>query len=522
MNLKTVPINRVLISVSDKTGIVEFASALAARRIEIISTGGTSKLLRDANIPVRDVAEVTGFAEMMDGRVKTLHPKIHGGILGQRDEHAAIAKKHNIDWIDLVVVNLYPFAATIKKMDTTFADAIENIDIGGPTMIRAAAKNMNWVGVVVEPNDYGNIVTELNVQNGLSLATRQQLATKAFAHTAEYDQIIYDYLASRDAQKKEQSQAVFPAAFNLSLEKFADLRYGENPHQAACAYQFAGHLTGILSAKQYQGKQLSYNNIADADAALACIKEFSQPACVVVKHANPCGVAVAQEGSDTAFQRAFQADAQSAFGGIVALNQPCDKKMAEAIASVFIEVLVAPEYTADALAILASKQNLRVLELDFTNKSNRQQEFKFIDGGILIQDQDTAVIQEQDLKVVTELQPTAEDIATIQFVWPVLKHVKSNAIVIAKNNVTVGIGAGQVSRVDAVDIALKKAGANSKGAVLASDAFFPFRDSIDRLLGTGIRVVVQPGGSMRDQEVIDACNEHGIAMVLTGMRCFKH
>jgi len=521
MNPQIVPVSRVLISVSDKTGIVEFASALAARRIEIISTGGTSKLLRDANIPVKDVAEVTGFAEMMDGRVKTLHPRIHGGILGQRDEHAAIAQKHNIDWIDLVVVNLYPFAATIKKMDTTFADAIENIDVGGPAMIRAAAKNMNWVGVIVEPNDYADIVTELNTHNGLSLVTRQQLATKAFAHTAEYDQVIYDYLASRDVQGKKQSPSVFPAAFNLSLEKFADLRYGENPHQAACAYQFAGHLTGILSAKQYQGKQLSYNNIADADAALACVSEFSQPACVVVKHANPCGVAVVEE-SYTAFQRAFQADAQSAFGGIVALNRLCDKTMAEAIASVFVEVLIAPGYTSEALTILASKQNLRVLALDFTNKSHSQQEFKFIDGGILIQDQDTAMIQEQNLKVVTALQPTTEDIATIRFAWPVLKHVKSNAIVIAKNNVTVGIGAGQVSRVDAVDIALKKAGINSKGAVLASDAFFPFRDSIDRLLGTGIRVVVQPGGSIRDQEVIDACNEHGIAMVLTGMRCFKH
>lgn len=521
MDLKTVPINRALISVSDKTGIVEFASALAARRIEIISTGGTSKLLREANIPVKDVAEVTGFAEMMDGRVKTLHPKIHGGILGQRDEHAAIAQEHNIDWIDLVVVNLYPFAATIKKMTTTFADAIENIDVGGPTMIRAAAKNMHWVGVVVEPNDYAQIVTELNTHNGLSLVTRQQLAMKAFAHTAEYDQVIYDYLASRDMPEKKQSQTVFPAELNLSLKKFADLRYGENPHQAACAYQFAGRLTGILSAKQHQGKQLSYNNMADADAAFACVREFLQPACVVVKHANPCGVAVAEK-SYTAFQRAFHADAQSAFGGIVALNRPCDKMTAEALVSVFVEVLVAPGYTSDALAILAGKQNLRVLELDFACKSPSQQEFKFIEGGILVQDQDTAVIQEKNLKVVTALQLTTEDMATIRFAWPVLKQVKSNAIVIAKNNVTVGIGAGQVSRVDAVDIALKKAGVHAQGAVVTSDAFFPFRDSIDRLRDTGIRVVVQPGGAMRDQEVIDACNEYGIAMVLTGMRCFKH
>jgi phosphoribosylaminoimidazolecarboxamide formyltransferase/IMP cyclohydrolase len=380
---------------------------------------------------------------------------------------------------------------------------------------------MNWVGVVVKPDDYANILTELTAENGLSFSTRQQLAIKAFAHTAHYDQIIYDYLAARMIEKTEEP-LLFPSKLNLSLKKCTDLRYGENPHQAACAYQFTNGTSGVLSAKQYQGKQLSYNNILDADAAVACIKAFSQPACVIVKHANPCGVAVAQE-TDMAFQLAFQADAQSAFGGIVALNRLCDKKTAEAIRPLFIEVLIAPAYTSEALALLSSKQTMRVLEWDLSAASqDKQQEFKFIQGGMLVQDPDTAMIQSQNLEVVTQLKPTVEDIETLLFAWSVLKQVKSNAIVIANNHVTVGIGAGQVSRVDAVSIALKKAGSRTNGAVLASDAFFPFRDSIDRLAGTGIRVVIQPGGSMRDQEVIDACNEHQLAMVFTRSRCFKH
>jgi len=501
-------VKRALISVSDKTGIVEFASALAAQGVEIISTGGTSQLLRQSHIPVRDVSEVTGFAEMMDGRVKTLHPKIHGGILGQRDVHATVANEQGIDWIDLVVVNLYPFSETIKKVETTFADAIENIDVGGPTMIRAAAKNMDWVGVAVSPADYPAILTELMTHNGLSIAMRQQLAMKAFAHTAAYDQVIYDYLSGG-----------LNSELNLVLKKSAELRYGENPHQSACAYKLAHHSAGILSAKQHQGKQLSYNNILDADAAVACIKEFSKPACVVVKHANPCGAAVADD-SYTAFQRAYNADEQSAFGGIVALNQMCDKKIAEAIADLFIEVLIAPAYSIEALALLSVKQNLRVLEMK--QQSTDSQDYRFIEGGVLIQDKDNAVLRPEDLKIVTLSQPTAEEIDTILFAWPVLKKVKSNAIVIAKNNATVGIGAGQVSRIDAVDIALKKAGSHTRGAVLVSDAFFPFCDSIEHLAGTGIRAIAQPGGSVRDQEVIDACNAQNIAMVFTGIRCFKH
>lgn len=501
---------RALISVSDKTHLIEFARGLTELDIEIISTGGTSQLLRAASIPVRDVSEVTNFPEIMDGRLKTLHPKVHGGILGRRDEHAAVAKQHDINWIDLVVVNLYPFAETIKKPDVTFTDAIENIDIGGPTMIRSAAKNMEWAGVVVDPKDYDTVLSELRADQGLSFATRRGLATKAFAHTAQYDALINRYLAD----------SKFPEQLNLNLEKFADLRYGENPHQAACAYQFTGNHSGILAAKQHQGKQLSYNNIADADAAVACVREMTQPACVIVKHANPCGVAVA-ENIYEAFQRAFNADSLSAFGGIVALNQTCTKQVAEALTKIFIEVLIAPAYEAEALTILSSKTNLRVLELS-SSQSNLKQEYKFVDGGLLVQDRDLSVISEQDLQLVTQRRPTADEMSTMLFAWRVIKHIKSNAILIAKQNVTMGVGAGQVSRVDAVELAIRKAGKDLTGTVLASDAFFPFRDSIDHIGKTGIRAIIQPGGSVRDEEVIAACNEHDIAMVLTGQRCFKH
>lgn len=513
MNQNTVPIKRALISVSDKAGIVEFARELAELNIEIISTGGTSQLLREAGITVRDVSDLTGFPEMMAGRLKTLHPLVHGGILGLRDEHAKEAESHHIQWIDLVVVNLYPFAATIKKPNVSFNEAIENIDIGGPTMIRAAAKNMGWVGVVIDPADYAKMVTELRDNKGLSFATRQQLAVKAFTHTAEYDAVIQTYLQQNLTPEK------FPAHIALHLEKYADLRYGENPHQSACAYRFSESATGILAAHQHQGKQLSYNNIADADAAMACVREFSQPACVVVKHANPCGVAVA-DTIEEAFERAFNADKVSAFGGIIALNRPCDKNIATAIANVFVEVIVAPAYTPEALTLLATKPNLRVLELNLA--TDNQREFKFIDGGLLIQDKDVTTVADQDLQVVTTLKPSPTEMATMLFAWRVLKHIKSNAILLAKADATVGIGAGQVSRIDAVELAIHKAGQNLRDTILASDAFFPFRDSIDRIANTGIRAVIQPGGSVKDAEVITACNEHGIAMVFTGKRCFKH
>lgn len=374
-------------------------------------------------------------------------------------------------------------------------------------MIRSAAKNMGWVGVVIDPTDYSSVLAELKEKNKLSFDTRKKLATKAFGHTAEYDAMIHQYLTGGQSD------------LHLHLQKHMTLRYGENPQQTASAYRFSETI-GILSAKQYQGKELSYNNIADADAAVSCVKEFSSPACVIVKHANPCGVAVSTEISE-AFQRAFDADSQSAFGGIVALNRPCTADVAEKIAAIFFEVIIAPAYSEEALAIFAKKQNLRVLELKL-EKSTQEQEFKFVEGGLLIQDRDNHVVTRKDLKIVTQKQPTEAEIEAMLFAWKVVKHIKSNAILIAKKDVTVGVGAGQVSRVDAVDIALKKADDHLQGTVLASDAFFPFRDSIDRIANTGVSAIIQPGGSMRDEEVIAACNEHGIAMVMTGVRCFKH
>jgi phosphoribosylaminoimidazolecarboxamide formyltransferase/IMP cyclohydrolase len=517
MNQQPTKIKRALLSVSDKTGIVEFARKLSEMQVDIISTGGTSQLLRAANIPVRDVSELTGFPEMMDGRVKTLHPMVHGGILGLRDEHAEVAAAHDIHWIDLVVVNLYPFAATIQNPASTFDDAVENIDIGGPTMIRSAAKNMGWVGVVVDPVDYALVLAELQANAALSFQLRQQLATKAFGHTADYDAMIHSYLQKTAVEVPTE----FPDQLNLHLQKYADLRYGENPHQAASAYRLTESLTGILAAKQHQGKRLSYNNIADADAAVLCVSEFAAPACVIVKHANPCGAATANTIHE-AFQRALAADKVSAFGGIVALNRPCNREIAETLASIFVEVLVAPGYTPEALAVLAAKPNVRVLELAIIGASLRQRELKFINGGLLIQESDTDTIEKTQLKIVTQLQPSDQDVDSMLFAWRVLKHIKSNAILVAKDDATVGIGAGQVSRIDAVDIALRKAGDKLQHAVLASDAFFPFRDSIDRIAKTGIRAVIQPGGSIKDDEVIQACNEHGIAMVFTGKRCFKH
>ncbi len=516
MNEAKVAVKRALISVSDKTGLADFARQLAALNIKIISSGGTSEFLRKENISVTDVADITGFPEIMDGRVKTLHPKIHGAILGLRDQHASEAQSHQIEWIDLVIVNLYPFAKTISNPLASFDAAIENIDIGGPTLIRSAAKNMGWAGVIVDPADYEKISVELTREKGLTSATRQQLAAKAFAHTADYDAVIKNYLLGRAEVKTD-----FPAQIALHLIKHADLRYGENPHQAASAYQFANDNSGVLSARQHQGKQLSYNNIADADAAIACLREFTQPACVVVKHANPCGVAVAEK-IGAAFQKAFYADAKSAFGGIVALNRPCDKQIAEALGQVFVEVVIAPSFSPAALSLLATKPNLRVLEFNLDAVPVDILDYKFIQGGLLIQDQDSKAITPTDWKTVTTEQPTPAETAAMLFAWGTLKHIKSNAILLATTDATVGVGAGQVSRIDAVEIALRKAGDKARGTIMASDAFFPFRDSIDRIANTGIRAVIQPGGSLKDNEVINACNEHGIAMVFTGNRCFKH
>lgn len=509
--MTTTPIKRALLSVSDKSGIVDFAKNLVQLGVDIISTGGTSKMLQEANIPHRQVDEVTGLPEMLDGRVKTLHPKVHGGILGRRDEHAAEAAEHQIEWIDLVVVNFYPFEAAMKKnKNMSWDEAVEFIDIGGPTMVRAAAKNFAWVGVVTDPSDYEKIITECRDLTGLTFETRKNLAKKAFGLTSHYDAMIHQYFL----QSQECSQYM-----NLQLEKNMELRYGENPHQKASAYQFKCQSKGILSAIQHQGKPLSYNNILDAEAALTCVSEFSEPACIIVKHANPCGAATASS-IDDAYERAYQADPLSAFGGIIALNRPCTKTIAEAIANIFMEVIIAPAFTNEALAVFSTKPNLRVLEMPVQLKE--AWEMKFITGGVLVQEKDAQIITQDELKIVTVAQPSQQEMDAMLFAWRVLKHIKSNGILIAKNNTTVGIGAGQVSRIDAVDLAVRKAGEKVSDSILASDAFFPFRDSIDRIAATGVRAIIQPGGSVRDEEVIAACNENNIAMVFTGKRCFRH
>lgn len=513
--MSTIPIKRALLSVSDKTGIVELARGLVELGVDLISTGGTSKKLQDEGISHRQVDEITGLPEMLDGRVKTLHPKVHGGILGRRDDHAIEAAQFGIPWIDLVVVNFYPFEnAVSKNHNMSWDEAVEYIDIGGPTMVRAAAKNFAWVGVVTDPDDYALVLSEAKESRGLSFETRKQFAEKAFALTSHYDAMIHrHFLAEKNAD------ANCPQQLNLQLEKTMELRYGENPHQKASAYQFAQAKSGVLSAIQHQGKPLSYNNILDSEAALTCASEFKEPACVIVKHANPCGAATART-IDEAYARAYQADPLSAFGGIIALNRPCTKQIAEAIAGIFMEVVIAPGYSQEALTVLGAKPNLRVLEMP-VNK-NDAWEMKFITGGMLLQEKDAQYIEANELKLVTKRKPVQEDIDAMLFAWRVLKHIKSNGILIAKENATIGIGAGQVSRIDAVDLAMRKAGENCKNAILASDAFFPFRDSIDRLAKTGVRAIIQPGGSMRDEEVIAACNEHDIAMVFTGKRCFRH
>ncbi len=496
----------------DKTGIVGLAKSLHQHGIEIISTGGTEKTLGDAGLQVKNISAYTGFPEIMDGRVKTINPLVEGGILGLRDKHADDAKTNKIEWIDLVVCNLYPFSETISQADCDLMAAMENVDIGGPTMIRSAAKNVGWVTAVVDPQDYQKIIDELNEFVAISFETRKELSAKAFGHTAQYDTIIHNYLKDKELSND----------LSLTYNKHSAMRYGENPHQSAAAYQYPNDRSNnILNAKVHQGKQLSYNNIMDADAALNCLKEFEQTACVVVKHANPCGVAIGDELTDV-YTRAFNADSLSAFGGIVALNKTCTVAVAEAMSNVFVEIVLAPSFDDNALSVLSKKKNLRVLEVGEVAPRENKLEFRNVDGGVLVQDIDTNVLTLDELKTVTKKVPSDAEMKTMLFGWKVLKHVKSNAILLVKNNETIGVGAGQVSRVDAVDIALKKSGKRLDNSILCSDAFFPFRDSIDKISNTGISAVVQPGGSVRDQEVIDACDEHGIAMVFTGRRCFKH
>ncbi|HNP65656.1 MAG TPA: bifunctional phosphoribosylaminoimidazolecarboxamide formyltransferase/IMP cyclohydrolase [Woeseiaceae bacterium] len=513
-------VRRALVSVSDKRGLIPFVQGLAELGVEVLSTGGTCRQLRDAGLNVVEVSEKTGFPEIMDGRVKTLHPVIHGGLLGRRGTDEPVMKKHGIDPIDLLVVNLYPFEQTIAREDASLADAIENIDIGGPAMIRAASKNHDGVAVIVEPDDYESVLDDLKNKR-LSVESRRRLAAKAYAHTASYDTAITRYLSNSLGDEAMGERFLYSGALSEKL------RYGENPHQDAAFYVDQQAPAGSLAAaRQLQGKALSYNNIADSDAALECVKQFAEPACVIVKHANPCGVAVGSTILD-AYDKAFKTDPTSAFGGIIAFNRPLDAKTAKAIIEQqFVEVIVAPEIASDAADVIAAKKNVRVLETGvWPTASASGFDFKKVSGGLLVQNTDLGVVTADDLRVVTTLAPTAEQIQDMLFAWTVVKYVKSNAIIFCKHKMTIGVGAGQMSRVYSTKIAAIKAadeGLEIKGSVMASDAFFPFRDGIDAAAETGISAIIQPGGSMRDDEVIEAANEHGLAMVFTGMRHFRH
>jgi len=502
------PIKRALISVSDKTGIIDFARELKTLDVEIISTGGTARSLRDAGLDVRDISEVTGFPEMMDGRVKTLHPRVHGGLLALRDnsEHVAAMQQNGIEPIDMVVVNLYPFAQTIARAGVTREEAIEQIDIGGPAMIRSAAKNARDVAVVVSPAQYDDLTVELKQNNGsLSIATRERLAQEAFQQTAQYDSIVSSYLGGENLV--------------LVLTKSADLRYGENPHQQAALYHTADG-GGVAKAELLSGKEMSFNNYVDADAAWQLVCDFEPTTCAIIKHTNPAGVGQGETVA-SAYQKALATDPVSAFGGIVAVNRPVDAAAAQEITKIFTEVVIAPHYEADALHILQAKKNLRVLRMNSV-VSAKGLEYKQISGGMLVQTRDQHQLKREDLKVVSARQPTDEEVRDLLFAWTVCKHTKSNAIVYARDGQTVGVGAGQMSRVDSVRIGAMRAQLPVAGSVLASDAFFPFRDGIDEAARHGIRAIIQPGGSVRDDEAIAAANEHGLAMVFTGVRHFKH
>ena len=523
-----------LISVSDKTGILEFAQALHALGIKLLSTGGTAKLLADAGLPVTEVADHTGFPEMLDGRVKTLHPKIHGGLLARRDfpEHMAALQAHGIDTIDLLVVNLYPFEATVAKPGCTLEDAIENIDIGGPAMVRSAAKNWKDVGVLTDASQYADALAEMQAGGTLSDKTKFALSVAAFNRISQYDGAISDYLSAIDFDASSTSalpvRADFPAQYNGQFIKLQDLRYGENSHQQAALYRDVHPAPGALvTAKQLQGKELSYNNIADADAAWECVKSFLEPACVIVKHANPCGVAVGADALE-AYSKAFKTDPTSAFGGIIAFNRTVDHAAAEVVSKQFVEVLMAPSFTPEALEVFKTKVNVRILQIalpaDGTQGRN-QIDIKRVGSGLLMQTADNHELTLADLKVVSKLQPTPEQLQDLLFAWNVAKYVKSNAIVFCAGGMTMGVGAGQMSRLDSARIASIKAehaGLSLKGTAVASDAFFPFRDGLDVVVDAGASCVIQPGGSMRDQEVIDAADERSVVMVVTGVRHFRH
>ncbi|MGZ8319840.1 MAG: bifunctional phosphoribosylaminoimidazolecarboxamide formyltransferase/IMP cyclohydrolase [Telluria sp.] len=524
-------IKQALISVSDKTGVLDLARALSALNVKILSTGGTAKLLADNGVAVTEVDDYTGFQEMLDGRVKTLHPKVHGGILARRDfpEHMAALQAHEIPTIDMVVVNLYPFVQTVSRDECALEDAIENIDIGGPAMLRSSAKNHKDVIVLCDPADYAPVLAKLQAQDGeVSYATRFALAKKVFAHTAQYDSSITNYFTSLGEDLAHQTRSAYPETLNLHFEKVQEMRYGENPHQAAAFYRDLAPAAGALAAyTQLQGKELSYNNIADADAAWECVKtlgNLGQPAgCVIVKHANPCGVAIGADALD-AYTRALQTDPTSAFGGIIAFNVEVDGKAAEALAKLFVEVLIAPSFTPEARATMSAKQNVRLLEIPLGDAQNAF-DFKRVGGGLLVQSPDAKNVGLGDLRVVTKKQPTPQQLQDMMFAWRVAKFVKSNAIVFCANGMTLGVGAGQMSRIDSARIASIKAqnaGLSLAGSAVASDAFFPFRDGLDVVVDAGATCVIHPGGSMRDQEVIDAADERGVVMLYTGTRHFRH
>ncbi len=526
--MKEVKVNRALLSVSKKEGIVELAKSLASLKIEILSTGNTAEILKKEGIPVKTVSDFTGFPEILDGRVKTLQPKIHGGLLAKRDDskHQKEMKENQIEPIDLVVVNLYPFEETIAKKDCVLGNAIENIDIGGPTMIRSAAKNFEYVGVVVDPADYSEVASQLKNSGGkIDRALRFKLAQKAFSHTAAYDGAISNYLTSIevcDAEQVPQAEK-FPAIYNLQAERVSNLRYGENPHQGAAFYTLKKvKEPSIGNSLCMHGKELSFNNLLDLDAALETVKEFKDTACVIIKHNNPCGVATGSSLRE-AFIKAKACDPVSAFGGITGVNRKVDLEFAEEFNKTFFEAIVAPDYDADALELLKSKKNLRILKTPTVSDwAPENWEIKKIVGGVLLQDRDLGRVEIASCKIVSKRQPSADELLAMDFAWKVAKHVKSNAIIFAKPGRTVGIGAGQMSRIDSVKIGSQKAQEDLKGSVLASDAFFPFRDGIDEAAKVGISAIVQPGGSVRDEEVIQAANEHNLAMIFTGMRHFRH
>ncbi len=511
---------RALISVSDKTGVVEFAKELVDLGFEIISTGGTKKAIADAGIDVIGVSEVTGFPECLDGRVKTLHPKIHAGVLAIRDndEHMKQLEELGVDTIDVVAINLYPFKQTILKEGTTLEEAIENIDIGGPTMIRAAAKNNQDVAVIVDPSDYKTVIDELKAKGEVSRDTKFLLAYKVFEHTAHYDTLIATYL------RKQIGLEGFPETFTMTFEKLQDLRYGENPHQGAVYYKEVSNETGVLTAaKQLHGKELSFNNINDTNGALELLKEFDVPAAVAVKHANPCGVGVSDNIYD-AYMKAYNADPVSIFGGIVALNREVDAKTAAELSKIFLEIIIAPSFADDALEILKAKKNIRLLTLEDISKPVSKDSIRTnkVSGGLLVQGSDTELYDEAEFEYITDKKPTEQEMKDLKFAWKVVKHTKSNAIVLAKDDATVGVGPGQTNRITALELAINYGGENAKGSVMASDAFFPFPDCVEAAHKAGITAIIQPGGSIRDQESIDACNKYGIAMVFTKMRHFKH